>query len=396
MAIASDRPEGGRDADARAPGRGEVFPGLEAFIGVGGLAGLISAVVVAGLRGRLDGHLLTLVGQGVGLGGILGLFVGLGRGVWRPGPAIRVRESEPAPVREQPVELSPSQELWDPWLDHGRDLDPSEPEVAIAEPVNSEELQAPILARAAVRPRVISQQTGEAIPLEDEIGPMIQEGRGGFVVIVGGPGSGKTTASQHLAAILPPWTRGRVRLFQDEIDLSAIPSAGPDSLVILITSPSRVQATTPAEALVHGMLAWPRDRLSSYRLAPWTQDDAIEYLLATDRDACASVMGRLRASRDLSFLDGIPELCAVVLDRMARDESIVDVRAALRRELADRSDGITVRRGSLQDYCLHGFRTAADASSPEAVVTSSGCASTTPATPGRRPSAAARSRSSCC
>src|SRR5262249_51581143 len=146
MAIASDRPEGGRDAGARAHGRGDVFPGLEAFIGVGVLVGLTSAVVVAGLRGRLDGHLLTLVAQGVGLGGILGLFVGLGRGVWRPGPAIRVRESEPAPVREQPVELTPAPELWDPWLDHGRDLDPRELQVAIEEPVNPEELQAPILA----------------------------------------------------------------------------------------------------------------------------------------------------------------------------------------------------------------------------------------------------------
>jgi uncharacterized protein YjbI with pentapeptide repeats/energy-coupling factor transporter ATP-binding protein EcfA2 len=357
MAIASDRSEGGRDASARARGRGEVFPGLEAFIGVGVLMGVLSAVVVAGLRGHPDGHLLTLVGQGVGLGGILGLFVGLGRGVWRPGPAFRARGPEPAPALEQPVEPAPSPELWDPWLDHGRDFDPSGPEVVSEEPADPEQSQAPILARAAVRPRVTSPQTGEAIPLEDEIGAMIQEGRGGSVVIAGGPGSGKTTALQHLAAILPPWTRGRVRLFEDEIDLTTIASAGPDPLVVLITDLGRIKSTEQAVDLFKGTLASAGDRPSSYRLAAWTQDDAIEYLLANDREACASVMGRLRASRDFAFLDGIPELCAVVLDRMACDESIADVRTALRRELADRIEADPVARERFGDHLLQGFRT---------------------------------------
>ena len=121
---------------------------------------------------------------------------------------------------------APSPQLWDPWLDDGRDLGPAEPEVIVEGPVCVEEPEAPIVPRAAVRPRVISPETGEAIRLEDEIGPMIEEGRGGLVVILGGPGSGKTTALRHLDAILPPWARGRVRLLE-ELDLSAIASAGP-------------------------------------------------------------------------------------------------------------------------------------------------------------------------
>ena len=99
--------------------------------------------------------------------------------------------------------------------------------------------EGPILSRAAVRPRLVSPQTGEAIPLEDEIGPMIQEGRGGIVVILGGPGSGRTAALQHLAAILPPWARGRVRLLE-VLDLTEIASAGPGSLVILALDSLRV------------------------------------------------------------------------------------------------------------------------------------------------------------
>ena len=78
--------------------------------------------------------------------------------------------------------------------------------------------------RARVRPRVISPGTSEAVLLEDEIGPLIQQGECGFVQIVGGPGSGKSTALQHLAAILPPWAHERVRLL-DESDV-AVDDAG--------------------------------------------------------------------------------------------------------------------------------------------------------------------------
>ena len=82
-----------------------------------------------------------------------------------------------------------------------------------------------------------------------------------------------------------------------------------------------------------------RPNLASYRLAPWTQDDAIEYLLATDREACVSVMGRLKAPGRPRVPRRHPGALSVVLDRMARDESIGDVRTALRGELADRSKG---------------------------------------------------------
>jgi uncharacterized protein YjbI with pentapeptide repeats/energy-coupling factor transporter ATP-binding protein EcfA2 len=355
--------------DARARGRDEVFPGLEACLWVGVLVGLSLSLLIAGVLGISDWELLSLVGTGVGLGAIVGLFAGLGRGVWRPGPPVRVPEPAAGATPEPATATAPAPELWDPWLDHGRDLDAALPEVVVEEPapLDAEIPETPALARAPVRPRVISPETGEAIRLDDEIGPMIQEGRGGLIVILGGPGSGKTTALQHLAAILPPWARGRVRLLEN-LDLSAIASAGPDPLVILALD--SIKVATPGYEKV--LLGCPGPELtaldqllssrkpSPYRLAPWDQDDAIEYLLATDREACASVMGRLRASRDFSFLDGIPELCSVVLDRMARDEAIGDVRTALRGELAARIDGTSARRDCVEDLCVDEFRNTAN------------------------------------
>jgi uncharacterized protein YjbI with pentapeptide repeats/energy-coupling factor transporter ATP-binding protein EcfA2 len=359
MAVAWDRADGSRDAGVRVHGRGDLFPWLWAFIGAGVLVGASPPVVVAGLQGRLDWPLLlTPAGLGAGLGAIVGLFLGLGQGVWRPGPAIRVRE--PDPIRmPQPA---PSVPLWDPWLDQGHDLQPVEPEDELDAPVIPAEEQARILARAAVRPRVISPATGEAIRLEDEIGPMVESGQGGLIVILGGPGSGKTTALQHLAAILPPWARARVRMLE-VLDLTEIASAGPDTLFFLALDSLKAAKPGYKDVVLgstgHELAAFDHllscRRPSLYRLAPWDQDDAIEYLLATDREACASVMGRLRTSRDLAFLDGIPELCSVVLDRMARDESIGDARAALRRELKDRIGDHPALRKRIEEFCLDGI-----------------------------------------
>src|SRR5258708_6152811 len=57
--------------------------------------------------------------------------------------------------------------------------------------------------RAPVRPRVISPNTGETLLLEDEILSLLERGETGIVWLTGGPGSGKTTALAHLAAVLP-------------------------------------------------------------------------------------------------------------------------------------------------------------------------------------------------
>src|SRR5262249_52733587 len=58
----------------------------------------------------------------------------------------------------------------------------------------------------------------------------------------------------------------------------------------------------------------------------------IEYLLARHHDRCGDVMKRVR-SDDLDLFGGVAELWAVILDHLAEDESIQDVRTALQRFL---------------------------------------------------------------
>ena len=88
------------------------------------------------------------------------------------------------------------------------------------------------------------------------------------------------------------------------------------------------------------------------KLAPWGRDEWIEYLLAGDRDLCASVMARLaRQEAEQDLLEGIPELWRIVLDRMAADEAIRGPRQALRIEL-DRRFADRESRRCIEGDCL--------------------------------------------
>jgi uncharacterized protein YjbI with pentapeptide repeats len=172
--------------------------------------------------------------------------------------------------------------------------------------------------RAPVRPRVLSPVSGEAFPLEDEVRQLLDGGQRGWVSIQGGPGSGKTTALRHLAAVLP----ANPRLY-------------------LVDGPAGKPSEYSATALVITSNAVPSfgRLLVSYRLTPWREDDWIEYLLAAHGPRCASVIRRVRAAGDGSLLRGIPELCCVVLDRLAADEDLPSVRAALSQFLEEEVAG---------------------------------------------------------
>ncbi len=308
-----------------------VFPTLEAFVAAGALAGIMIATVAGELIGR-NSNPLVQGALSAGLGAILGLFLGLSRAVWRSARISHALESRSAPDR-----------LWDPWVDNGREVEWRQPEPE-ATGLDDEVLptrEHPVTGipaeRARVRPRVISLITGEAIPLDDEIGLLIQEGRYWFVCLVGGPGSGITTALRHLAAVLPPWALARIRLVDGPLDWSSViePTESDGDFII---------SAGPRLTIRPGYVV--------YSLASWSKDDVIEYLLSAHWDQCASVMGRLQATDDRAFLKGIPELWAVVLDRMAGDDTIQDVRAALRSALAERLDHHPKLREIAEDFCL--------------------------------------------
>jgi uncharacterized protein YjbI with pentapeptide repeats/energy-coupling factor transporter ATP-binding protein EcfA2 len=195
--------------------------------------------------------------------------------------------------------------------------------------------------RAPVRPRVIAS-SGEALPLEDEVRALLDAGTRGLIQIIGPPGSGKTTALRHLAAVLPECCA----LFIDEKAIA--PNIGETGLVLI--------ASCRARTGFSGVI---------YQMAPWGEDECIEYLLAVHRERCGSVVKRLRAHRESPRSPALPDLWRVVLDEMAADESITGVREALRRFVGRQVTGPDMER-AIRLGCLKlALRTATIPHSPE-------------------------------
>jgi uncharacterized protein YjbI with pentapeptide repeats/energy-coupling factor transporter ATP-binding protein EcfA2 len=166
--------------------------------------------------------------------------------------------------------------------------------------------------RAPVRPRVRSSQ-GSVVLLEDEVCALVEAGATGVVGVLGPPGSGKTTALEHLAATVPP--AARVRLLDSPSSEQILGAMG-DYLV--------VYAAASARSVRHRV---------TYQLAPWARDDLIEYLVARHKDRCASIMARARSADD-ALLQGLPDLWQIVLEELAGNEALRDVRQALDHYLA--------------------------------------------------------------
>lgn len=164
--------------------------------------------------------------------------------------------------------------------------------------------------KATVKPRFISENSGEILPLEEEVCRIVERRRPGAIALLGAAGTGKTTALKHLASIIPPTTSVR---FLDMPDTKQLRSQSETKIVIYT-------ATKPHTV----------SHLAIFRLAPWSTDELIEYLLTLHKDACASVMARLPPA-DRILLQGVPELWQIVLDELACDPSLSNVHGALRQ-----------------------------------------------------------------
>lgn len=146
--------------------------------------------------------------------------------------------------------------------------------------------------------------------LEDVVTTHLQSGDRGVVEVSGGPLTGKTTAIAHLR-----------QFFSDERELSF--TDADDRSHNSLVPPGRIHVAMASPDFV-------RPSLGRYRLAPWGQDEWIEYLLAEHKSRCGSVMSRLRATPPDS-LNGNPFLWRLVLDDLASGDSIPSATESLRR-----------------------------------------------------------------
>jgi uncharacterized protein YjbI with pentapeptide repeats len=164
---------------------------------------------------------------------------------------------------------------------------------------------------APVRPRVTRQPGGEALPLDEEVGQLLACGRCGLLQVVGREGSGKTTALQHLAALLPP---------QDPVNLLDQPR------------PQDLPSDTRGQLTIFTTTQRLSDDIETVHLAPWGRDEWIEYLLGRHKSQCASVMTRLCDVHPGLFA-GLPDIWRLVLDELAGDSNLLHPAAALHRYL---------------------------------------------------------------
>src|SRR5687767_7828973 len=166
---------------------------------------------------------------------------------------------------------------------------------------------------APVVPRVRSKSGGAALPLHERVGLLLDSCTSGVVNVYGPRGSGKSTALAHLAATFPD--HPRVRLHDGGVF-------------------ERIESAARGHVVVYASREPVNDALAWYEMAPWGDDDFVEYLAATNRPRCRSVMARVAASEGRDALGGAPALWKVVLDELADDDSLVDVTEALRHHLA--------------------------------------------------------------
>jgi uncharacterized protein YjbI with pentapeptide repeats len=173
--------------------------------------------------------------------------------------------------------------------------------------------------QAPVRPRVLSALTGDSLLLEEELRGRMADRRRGSVRLAGPSGSGKTTALAHLAHVFA----GANVLFLDCPAPEEFPPFLPDRWIVFSTTESASDFPVT----------------NSYQMAPWREDEWIEYLLTAHKERCRSVMLRLLPNLGAELLEGSPRLSVVALDELAAREDVPTAGAALVRHAEERIPG---------------------------------------------------------
>jgi uncharacterized protein YjbI with pentapeptide repeats len=193
-----------------------------------------------------------------------------------------------------------------------------------------------------VVPRVRVEECGAALPLHQRIESLLNAGFNGPVNLYGPPGSGKTTALEHISAVLPK--EAPVRLCDLGIGAKLLANARPHEVFRRYRSSAQLIVVTSDEPI--------RGLGCGLEMVSWSEDEAIEYLLAVHPDRCASVMPRLRGC-DCAMLGGLPELWRIVLDTMAADPSLADLPGAIRQFMASNLVDPNLRDAVMQESLRH-------------------------------------------
>src|SRR5690242_17824762 len=173
---------------------------------------------------------------------------------------------------------------------------------------------------AIVRPRVrVPGSLDGTWLLDDAIDERLAREPSGALWIAGARGSGLRTARTHLEARYA----GHPQVLVD-----------PQSLIG--DAPTRGK---PAEERLRLRFCRRPGHLgTALELAPWTRDEAIEYLLARHPQQCARAMQRFEHGEEWLDLGGMPLVLAAVLDELAADFELSGPFAALRAALARQFD----------------------------------------------------------
>ncbi len=164
--------------------------------------------------------------------------------------------------------------------------------------------------RAAVRPRVRLQPSGEIVLLEDVVAEHLAAGKSQTILLCGEVGAGTTAALYHLAECFS--TNPGVR-FDDSSYEPESPTEDPRGWIIIHSEKPQF------------------GHLIRAQLAGWGRDEWIEYLLAVHHNECASVMRRIQADAEGGELGDNPGLWRQMLDEFAADEALTTIKAALQR-----------------------------------------------------------------
>lgn len=165
--------------------------------------------------------------------------------------------------------------------------------------------------RASVRPRVVVDGDRVNVLLEEVVSEIVDAGRISRIELRGPRGFGTTTALKHLASVLG-----------SNAGLDFIDSTGCSTNDYQVVTGTVV--CSKAEDLLYPAVA-------QYRLAGWGRDEWIEYLLNAHKNECSSVLARVLVDPDTDTLDGNPTILALVLDELAADAQLPDVKSAISR-----------------------------------------------------------------